>query len=69
VHAEGAAITQATQDHRTHKAADARESKRLAVLAGALGMQAQEGETITERAIEARQRRLARLETTKEGET
>jgi hypothetical protein len=58
---EGAAIAHATEEHRIHKEAVVRESKRIAALAGTLGMKVPAGETVTQRAIEARQRRLARL--------
>jgi hypothetical protein len=69
VHAEGEAISQATQEHRIGKDAAVRESKRLASLAGSLGIKVSDGETVTQRSIEARQRRLARLGTAEEVES
>ena len=59
VHAEGEAISQATEQHRVRKNADVRETKRLGALAGALGVPA--GVKNPERAIAAAQRRLARV--------
>jgi hypothetical protein len=66
VHAEGEAIMRATEEHRRQKAAVVNESRRLARLAGTLGMSVPSGQTVTARAIEARKRRLARAETTPE---
>jgi hypothetical protein len=69
VHAEGRAISQATQEHRICKDAALRESKRLASLAGSLGINVPAGEIVTQRAIEGRRRRLARLGTEMEVES
>jgi hypothetical protein len=60
VEKEGAAISQATEEHRAQKKAEEEESKRVAALAGALGISVPKGEKVTQRALEARKRRLAR---------
>jgi hypothetical protein len=68
VHTEGHAIIQATEEHRVRKDAVVKESKRLAALAGTLGMSVPAGEIVTPRSIDARKRRLDRLGTAEEVE-
>jgi len=62
VHALGETIGKATEERRAEKEADTREEKRLAALAGALGMEVSRGSELTQEQIEARQRRLARIQ-------
>jgi hypothetical protein len=61
IHAEGEAIALATEGHRAHKEAVVKQTKRLASLAGALGIP--DGVKDRERAIAAAQRLRALLAT------